>query len=187
MLDKSLHFYLLAPVPRPILVLGKYLAGLFATSVIFALSTALQFAAMLRGFDQTEVMKYLQNDGWDHVFAYMGVAVLACAGYGSVFLAAGLLTNNPTVPAAVILIWESVNAFMPGTLKLASILFYLQSLCPIAAPTDRGVPPFLLALLAPAEPTSVLTSITAIAGVVLLVLIVGSIQANKLEINYSAD
>src|SRR6185436_20339087 len=99
MLDKSLHFYLLAPVPRPILVLGKYLAGLFATSVIFSLSTALQFAAMLRGFDGAQVMKYLQDGGWDHLFAYMGVAVLACAGYGSVFLAAGLLTNNPTVPA----------------------------------------------------------------------------------------
>lgn len=50
MLDKSLRFYLLAPVPHPMLVLGKYLAGLFATSVIFSLSTALQFAAMLRGF-----------------------------------------------------------------------------------------------------------------------------------------
>jgi hypothetical protein len=187
MLDKSLHFYLLAPVPRPILVLGKYLAGLAATSVIFSLSTALQFAAMLRGFDETSVSRYLQSGGWDHLFSYMSVAALACAGYGSIFLAAGLLTNNPTVPAAVILIWESVNAFMPGTLKLASILFYLQSLCPIAAPPDRGMPPFLRALLAPAEPTGVLTSIVAIGIVVSVVLLAGSFRANSLEINYSAD
>jgi hypothetical protein len=187
MLDKSLHFYLLAPVPRPILVFGKYLAGLFATSVIFSMSTALQFAAMLRGYDRETVLQYLQNGGWDHLFSYMSVAALACAGYGSVFLAAGLFTNNPTVPAAVILIWESVNAFMPGTLKLASVLFYLQSLCPIAPPADRGVPPFLRALLSPAEPTGVLISIGAIAAVVMVVLFVGSLQANRLEINYSAD
>jgi hypothetical protein len=73
------------------------------------------------------------------------------------------------------------------TLKLASVLFYLQSLCPIAAPLARGMPPFLRALLAPAEPTGVLTSIATIATVVLLVLFIGSLQANKLEINYSAD
>ena len=187
LLDKSLHFYLLAPVPRPILVLGKYLAGVFATSVIFSLSTALQFAAMLRGYDSAAVQTYLQNGGWDHVFSYMSVAALACVGYGSIFLAAGLITSNPTVPAAFMLIWESVNAFMPGTLKLASVLFYLQSLCPIAPSPDRGMPPFLRALLSPAEPTSVLTSIAAIAGVALLLLFVGSLKANKLEINYSAD
>jgi len=49
------------------------------------------------------------------------------------------------------------------------------------------MPPFLRALLSPAEPTSVLTSIAAIAGVALLLLFVGSLKANKLEINYSAD
>ena len=30
MLDKSLHFYLLAPIRREILLIGKYLAGLLA-------------------------------------------------------------------------------------------------------------------------------------------------------------
>jgi ABC-type transport system involved in multi-copper enzyme maturation permease subunit len=187
LLDKSLHFYLLAPIPRPVLVFGKYLAALFATSVIFSLSTALQFAALLRGYDSTIVDKYLQNGGWDHVFSYMSVAALACVGYGSVFLAAGLITNNPTVPAAFMLIWESVNAFMPGTLKMASVLFYLQSLCPIAAPVDRGMPPFLRALISAAEPTGIFTSILAIATIAGLVLFLGSLKASQLEINYSAD
>ena len=42
MLDKSLHFYLLAPIRREILAIGKYLAGLIATVVIFCTSTSLQ-------------------------------------------------------------------------------------------------------------------------------------------------
>ncbi len=35
LLDKSLHFYLLAPIRREVLLVGKYLAGLIATVVIF--------------------------------------------------------------------------------------------------------------------------------------------------------
>ena len=35
MIDKSLHFYLLAPIRREVLLVGKYLAGLIATVVIF--------------------------------------------------------------------------------------------------------------------------------------------------------
>ena len=39
MLDKSLHFYFLAPIRREVLTVGKYLAGLLATTTIFSLST----------------------------------------------------------------------------------------------------------------------------------------------------
>ena len=129
-MDKSLHFYLLSPVPRPILAIGKYVAGLFATSVVFAASVALQFYGLLRGFASASVHEYLQKGGWNQILAYMGVAVLACAAYGSIFLAAGLVSRNPTVPAALLLLGESVNAFLPGTLKMVSVVFYLQSLCP---------------------------------------------------------
>src|SRR5271155_3278615 len=47
MIDKSLHFYLLAPIRREVLVVGKYLAGLMATVVIFTISTALQLWMVL--------------------------------------------------------------------------------------------------------------------------------------------
>jgi ABC-type transport system involved in multi-copper enzyme maturation permease subunit len=187
LLDKSLHFYLLAPVPRPILVLGKFLAGVLATSIIFGTSTALQFAAILRGYDTLEVQNYLQQDGWTHVFTYVGVSVLACLAYGSFFLAAGLVTSNPTVPAAFMLVWESVNAFTPGTLKMMSVLFYLQSLCPIAPTVDTKMPPFLKALITAAEPTGVITSVAALVGIAVVALSIGSYFASKLEINYSAD
>ena len=40
MLEKSLHFYLLSPIRREVLLLGKYLAGLIATVTIFTLGTA---------------------------------------------------------------------------------------------------------------------------------------------------
>ncbi len=37
-LDKSLHFYFLAPIRREVLMVGKFLAGLLATCVIFVTS-----------------------------------------------------------------------------------------------------------------------------------------------------
>jgi len=187
MLDKSLHFYLLTPVPRFILVAGKYVAGLSATAVIFSASTALQFYAMLRGFDSSTVHEYMQRDGWHHVAAYMGISMLACAAYGSIFLAAGLVAKNPAVIAALLLLWESVNAFIPGSLKLASVVFYLQSLCPIEAPPDVTIPPALLALVAPVERVGTFTGIAVMVTVSLVVLIVSGLMSRKLEINYSAD
>jgi ABC-type transport system involved in multi-copper enzyme maturation permease subunit len=187
MLDKSLHFYLLAPIPRPVLVAGKYLAGLFATAIIFSASTALQFYAFLRGFDNVAVHEYLQRDGWHHIAAYMGISALACAAYGSIFLAAGVIAKNPAVIAALLLLWESVNAFIPGSLKMASIVFYLQSLCPIEPPPDATIPPALLALVAPAGRVSTFTGIIAMVALSLFVLTVSGVLSRKLEINYSAD
>jgi hypothetical protein len=187
MLAKSLHFYLLAPVPREALLLGKYLAGLIASAVIFSVSTGLQFYALLRQYDSAQIQQYLQNGGWDHVSSYMTVAALACVGYGSVFLAAGLVYSNPTVLAALFLLWESVNPFVPEALKKLSLIFYLQSLSPVEAPRDTSIPPFLQALVSSAEPAGIVTAIVVILAIAASVLFLGSIQARKLEINYSAD
>src|SRR5262249_32631902 len=170
MLDKSLHFYLLSPVSREVLLVAKYLSGLIATVVIFSVSTALQFMTMLREFDSPAVTAYLQNGGWGHLASYIGVTVLACVGYGSIFLTAGLLFTNPIVPAAAVLLWESANLFVPATLKKISLIFYLQSLCPIAAPIDATVQPLLAILISPAEPAGNVISIAAILIVTLAVL-----------------
>src|SRR5262249_38295542 len=128
LLDKSLHYYLLTPLRREVLVIGKYLAGLIATIVIFTTSTALQLWTLSWHFERSEISAYLDGPGWDHALAYLGVTVLACVGYGSVFLAAGLLFKNPIIPAAAVEVWESLNIFLPAALKKISVIFYLQSL-----------------------------------------------------------
>ncbi len=187
MIDKSLHFYLLAPVRREVLLIGKYLAGLIATVVIFTASTALQFWLLLLPYDSATVSQYMQNGGWQHVFAYLGVTALACAGYGSVFLAAGLFFRNPLIPAAAVLIWEGANLFLPATLKKISVIFYLQSLCPVVAPPDRDMNPLLALLISSAEPTTAGLAVLGLLTVTGVVLFFGATQARKLEINYGTD
>ena len=46
-LDRSLHFYFLAPIRREVLMAGKFLAGLLATCTIFITSELLQTVAFL--------------------------------------------------------------------------------------------------------------------------------------------
>jgi len=187
MLDKSLHFYLLTPIRRELLMTGKYLAGLIAAVAIFATSTALQFAALLWQFDGPTVAGFLADSGWHHVLSYLGVTLLACAGYGSVFLATGLFFRNPIVPAAVVLLWESANLFLPAALQKLSLIFYLQSLCPVAATPDSSLPPLLILLISAAPQASPALALGCLVIFTLLVLAVSGFRARKLEINYSTD
>jgi hypothetical protein len=187
LIDKSLHFYLLAPIRREVLLVGKYLAGLIATTVIFTTSTALQFWMVVLPYDSTTTSQYLQNGGWQHLAAYLGVTALACVGYGSVFLAAGLFFRNPLIPAVAVLVWESANLFLPAALKKISVIFYLQSLCPVVAPPDRDMNPLLALLISSAEPTPATLAVMGLLIVTGVVLFFGARQARRLEINYGTD
>lgn len=187
MLQQSLHYYLLSPVRREILLIGKYCSGLLATTVIFTSSVALQLFFLLSAHTEQSVSNYLSGPGWSHIFAYLGVSVLACIGYGSIFLASGLLFKNPLIPAVVILFWEGSNWFLPEMLKKFSVIFYLQSLCPVVAPFNGDIPEPLKILITTAAP---IPAPIAIGGILLLaatVLALAAIRVRKIEINYSAD
>jgi ABC-type transport system involved in multi-copper enzyme maturation permease subunit len=188
MLDKSLHFYLLTPVRREILMLGKYLAGLLAATVIFSASTALQLLALLLQFDASTITQYLdQNHGISQMAAYLGVTVLACIGYGSIFLAAGLLFRNPIVPAAAVLIWEAANPVLPALLKKISVIYYLKSLCPVEISLDPGMPPLFALLASNPEPVSRYIAIFGLLALSVVVLFAAAKRVRRLEINYGTD
>jgi ABC-type transport system involved in multi-copper enzyme maturation permease subunit len=181
MIDKSLHFYLLAPIRREVLVAGKYLAGLIATVLIFCSSTALQLWMLALPWGSSGTLHNL------HAWSYIGVTALACLGYGSVFLAAGLLFKNPMLTAASVLLWEAANLFLPSALKKISIIFYLQSLCPVVAPPEKDINPLLALLVSSAEPTPAALAILGLVAVTGLLLVLAGVRARSLQINYSAD
>jgi ABC-type transport system involved in multi-copper enzyme maturation permease subunit len=187
MLDKSLHFYLLAPMRREILLAGKYLAGLSAAVAIFTVGTALQIAALSWHFEPGQVAAYLHGTGWHDMAAYLGVTALACAGYGSIFLAAGLLFRNPILPATIVMLWESINIFLPAALKKISVIFYLQALCPVVAAPEADTPVLLKLLISSAEFPPAWLAITGLAAVILVVLGVAASRARRLEINYGTE
>ena len=185
-LDRSLHYYFLAPIRREVVVVGKYLAGIIAALVIFTSSTILQWIAMYAHFPWVTVSAYLRDGGgWSHLAAYAGTTALGCVGYGSVFLLTGALFRNPIFPAAALLVWESVNAFVPPLLQKFSVIYYLKSLCPIEAPPGVG-PPFSL-LIVNADPIAPALAVSGILLFTLMVVIVAALRVRRMEINYGTD
>jgi ABC-type transport system involved in multi-copper enzyme maturation permease subunit len=185
-LDRSLHFYFLAPIRREVLVVGKYLAGMIASLVIFTSSTVLQWIILYSQFPAATINSYLHDgNGWSHLAGYVTATALGCIGYGSVFLLTGALFRNPIFPAAGILVWESINAFVPPVLQKFSVIYYLKSLCPIEAPPN--VPPPFSLLIVNADPIEPSLAISGILLFTVLVVVIAALQVRRMEISYSTD
>lgn len=187
MMDKTLHFWLLAPVRRGVLLAGKFLAGWMAAAAIFSGGALLAFAAMLWPHLGAEGAAYWQGPGPAHALRYALAAAAGCAGYGSLFLAASLWIRNPIVPAAVLLIWEAARGFLPPLLQKLTVLYYLESLCPVPAPLDPEIPALLRLLLEPAAPLNPWLAAAGLALFTTLVLRAAAAGVRRLEINYSTD
>ena len=186
-LDKTLHFWFLSPARREVLLVGKYGAGLIASSIIFAGGALLCFAVMMWPHNPVEVQAYLEGAGLRHAFLYASAAVMGCVGYGSVFLAAGLLLRNPIIPAAVLLAFESINSFLPEFLQKISVLHYLQSLCPVPMKADDTVPGLLQLLMAPAEPASRTGAVLGLIVLSAIVLWIAAVAVRRMEVSYSSE
>lgn len=183
-LERSLHYYLLAPVRREVLLLGKFLAGLITACFFFGGSVLLSFIGMYWHFDTATVNRFLwDGPGFGHAVSYLGVALLACLGYGAVFLLLGLRFKNAILPTGVVMLWEGLNLFLPSWLKKASVFFYLRAMCPVDVPT-RG-PGALLAVSA--DPPPVWLAVLGLFAFTAAVLFVAARLLRRLEISYGSD
>jgi len=187
MTNRTLHYWLLAPARREVLLAGKYAAGLIASAAIFGGGALLAYGAMLWPHDAVELQAYWSAGGMAHAFWYAAAAALGCVGYGSVFLAVGLYVRNPIIPAAVLLAWEGVNGILPHALQKLSILYYLQSLCPVPAPMDDEAPAIIRLLAAPAAPASRPGAMLGLLVLTAFVLWIASRAVRRMQISYGAD
>lgn len=158
--DKTLHYLLLQPVPRPILILGKAAACLSLGCVLCFASLWVTYLTMtLPLCGGAAVVADLFGEGRFVVLlkescvlalglsAYAGIAMLM----GSIFKSAlfGLF----------LLGWEAGLPYLPSVLKKWTVMHYLQSLLPERLTEQRQ----LFELLG--EPSSVLPSIAIVLGV----------------------
>jgi ABC-type transport system involved in multi-copper enzyme maturation permease subunit len=178
--DRSLHYYLLAAVRREVLIAGKFLSGLLAASVLFggAALACLAISYAPRGLSAT-AQHLFSGPGLGHALGYVGVTVLACIGYGAVFLAIGLVFRNPIFPALVIYGWEMINFLLPPVLKKISVIHYLQSLSPVPVPDG----PFAIL----AEPTPAWLAIPGFLITTTAVLAFAAWRIRTLEIRYGSE
>ncbi len=178
--DRSLHYYFLAPVRREVLVVGKYLSGLIATIVLFSITTVgSMFIYYFWLFPSESARFFFDGAGAGQMLAYLGVTILACVGYGAVFLIVGLFFRNPIIPGLMLYGWEWINFLLPPLLKKISVIHYLTSLVPV--PMSEG--PFAVLV----EPTPAWISVPSLLLFTGVVLFLASLHIRRMEISYAGD
>ncbi len=176
-LDRTLHYYFLAPIRRELLVVGKYLTGLVVAGFLFGLSTVASFLLTfgpIKGGGH-----FLAGTGLGHLLAYVATTLLACAGYGAIFLTLGFFFRSPAIPALLIFGWEGIHFLLPPLLKKASVIHYLQSLSPV--PVSDG--PLAILSDAPSKPVAVIGLLIFAA----LLVAISARRARRMEIKYEED
>lgn len=179
-LDRSLHFYFLTPIRREVLVAGKFVSGWITASIVFGASGLLANVILfllpsLPGGAQALV----SPSGIVTLAKYAGITALGCLGYGAVFLLIGLFLRSPIIPALVIWGWENINFLLPSLLKKISVIYYLESLCPL--------PPMASPIEIPADPAPLWLSVPGLLLLTAAVLVLSGMRIRGMEIDYGRD
>jgi ABC-type transport system involved in multi-copper enzyme maturation permease subunit len=183
MLERSLHYYLLAPVRREVILLSKFFAGAATAVILFGTAMIADYALMYAGYGAAGVDFMLHGPGLGQLEAYLLIMVLACLGYGSIFLMLSLMFRNP-IPGALLLFgWEAINPVMPSLLQRFSVASYLRHLMPVSVPAE-GI--FAL-LTVETEPVSAWVAVLGLLALIVVVLTYSCYRIRSLEIRYSTE
>ena len=183
MVERSLHFYLLSPVRREVLLLAKFVAGSISAIALFATAIIADFALMYAGFGAAGQDYFFHGPGLGQLEGYLAVIVLGCLGYGAVFLLLSMVFRNPTPAAMLVMGWEAINPVMPSLLQKISVASYLRHLMPITVPGD-GI--FAL-LTVQTEPVPTPLAVLGLLILIALVLTYSCVRIRRLEIRYTTD
>lgn len=183
MVERSLHYYLLSPVRREILLLAKFAAGSFSAVLLFGSALAASFALMYLPYGAAGHDFVFNGPGLSQLEAYLAIVVLACLGYGSVFLLLSMIFRNPMPAAMLVLGWEAINPVLPSILQKISVASYLRHLMPISVPGDG-----IFALLSvETEPVPGWVAALGLLVLIAVVLAYSCYRIRRLEIRYTTD
>lgn len=183
MVERSLHFYLLSPVRREVLLLAKFAAGTVSALLLFGSAVIAGFALIYSGFGAAGRDYVFNGPGLSQLGAYLSIIVLACLGYGAVFLLFSMMFRNPMPAAMLLFAWEVINPVLPTLLQRISVASYLRHLMPVSVATE-GI--FAL-LTVQTEPVSAWAASLGLLMLIAIVLTYSCYRVRSLEIRYSSD
>jgi len=183
MIERSLHFYLLSPVRREILLLAKFVAGSISALLLFGTAILADFVLMYASYGPAGRDYVFNGPGLGQLEAYLAIVVLACLGYGSVFLLLSMMFKNPTPAALLVLGWEAINPVLPSLLQKISVASYLRHLMPVSIPVE-GI---LAILTVETEPVSGWVATLGLLLLILVVLVYSCYRMRSLEIRYTTE
>jgi ABC-type transport system involved in multi-copper enzyme maturation permease subunit len=183
MIERSLHFYLLSPVRRELLLLCKFVAGSVSAVLLFGSAIIGDFALMYAGFGSAGSDYIFNGPGLGQLQAYLAIITLACLGYGAVFLLLSMMFRNPTPAAMLVLGWEAINPVLPSLLQKISVASYLRHLMPVSV-SAQGI--FTL-LTVETEPVPAWAATLGLLALIAVVLFYSCYRFRTLEIRYTTE
>jgi ABC-type transport system involved in multi-copper enzyme maturation permease subunit len=132
--EKTLTYLLIRPVPRPLLVLGKFLTYLTFAIVLLVSSMALTWVISELADGTGGFSRHLPYVLWD-----AGVLVLGAMAYGALFTLFGTALRRPImVGLSFVFVWELLVTYIPGRFGKFTIKHYLLSIFPHST-VARGI------------------------------------------------
>jgi ABC-type transport system involved in multi-copper enzyme maturation permease subunit len=183
MIERSLHYYLLSPVRREVLLLSKFAAGSISALLLFGAAISMDFVLIYVGFGAAGRDYVFNGPGLGQLEAYLAIVVLACLGYGAVFLLLSMMFRNPTPAAMLVWGWEAINPLLPSLLQRVSVAFYLRHLMPVSV-AGKGI--FAL-LTVQTEPVSNWAAALGLLLLIAVVLLYSCYRIRTLEIRYVTE
>jgi len=183
MAQRTLHHFLLAPIRREVLLVGKFLGAAAGTALIFSVGVVGSFAIMFGHLGGPGREFFFHGPGLSQLGAYLLATVLACLGYGAVFLVFGLAFRNPALPALLLFGWETFSSVFPAWLQRLTVTFYLKPLLPASLPS-AGIGALFSVIV---EPVPAWLAVAGLCAFASLVVFLAALRVRRLEIDYASD
>jgi len=183
MIERSLHFYFLSPVRREVILLAKFAAGSVSALLLFGSAILADFTLTYAAFGVSGQDYVFHGPGLGQLEAYLTITVLACLGYGAVFLLLSLVFKNRTPAAMLVMAWEAINPIAPSLLQKISVASYLRHLMPVHVAAE-GI--FAL-LTVQTEPEPAWVAAFGLVVLIAFVLAYSCYRIRTLEIRYTTE
>ena len=171
--DKTITYLFTRPIPRSAVLFGKYLAYLVCTTLLVLPSVVVVYFVIipLGGAGIGAEFPALASD--------LGMLILGLAAYGAVFAFVGARFKRPIVMGLVFAFgWEQGVQFLPGYVKRATIVYYLQALIPQSMPAESALGGLIQAF---AEVPSLTASLVTLVGFTCVLLWLAGRTVQKRE------
>jgi ABC-2 type transport system permease protein len=176
--EGTLMFLRLRPVPRTIIVAGKFFAFVLSTSILLIISLWGSYAILSTIPDSDMFLgdlKIVIKDTW--------VLILGLAAYGSIMMLVGTYFKHRIVAGIfLIFVWDAWAAYIPGSAHKFTIKHYLQSIFP----HERKLS-LIESMLSNNTPSTLQISLFTLFGIVLVCIILTALAFQVKQLSGDAE
>lgn len=123
---KTLTYLFVRPIPKPTIMMGKYLALIWISVMLVLPTIVLSYFILYLRSDLKPFMEDISLLAKD-----MGIVFLALLAYGSFFALVGACLKHSILAGLIYAFgWEGIVSYLPGFTRKLTITHYIQSIFP---------------------------------------------------------